>query len=329
MSRPVRVTVAQLAITADHEANREAVAEAFLAAGRVGADLLVLPEYSSGYDPHGVGPEHAEPLDGPFVTALRQHAARYRIAVVAGTTLPAYGAVGAATGQVPAVSGAFPAVTGGFPAVTGSFPAATGSFPAVTGSLPAITGTTPVAGSPATGVPPRASNTVVAVDATGALVGAYRKVHLYDAFGSRESDRLEPGPADVPPLVIRLGDLTFGVVTCYDLRFPESARRLVDAGADVIVVPAAWVDGPLKADHWRTLLRARAIENTAVVIGVGMAGAGLVGRSLLAGPDGVVGLELDETPQVRTVDLDPEPLAQVRRQNPSLANRRYLVVPKG
>lgn len=321
MSASVRVTVGQLAITADHDANREAVAEAFLAAGRVGADLLVLPEYSSGYDPHGVGVEHAEPLDGPFVTALRQHAARYRIAVVAGTTLPAYGARAASTGQHPAVTGAFPAVTGAFPAVTGS-------FPAVTGSLPAITGTTPAAGS-APEPPTRAFNTVVAVDATGTVVGAYRKVHLYDAFGTRESDRLEPGPAGVPPLVLRLGDLTFGVVTCYDLRFPESARRLVDAGADVIVVPAAWVDGPLKADHWRTLIRARAIENTAVVIGVGMSGPGLVGRSLLAGPDGVVGLELDETPQVRTVDLDPEPLAQVRRQNPSLANRRYLVVPAG
>ena len=312
MSASVRVTVGQLAITADHDANREAVAEAFLAAGRVGADLLVLPEYASGYDPHGVGVEHAEPLDGPFVTALRQHAARYRIAVVAGTTLPAGVAP---AGQVPAQSGAFPAVSG--------------AFPAVTGSLPAITGTTPAAGSTPPGdVPQRAYNTVVAVDAAGSLVGAYRKVHLYDAFGTRESDRLEPGPPGVPPLVIRMGDLTFGVVTCYDLRFPESARRLVDAGADVIVVPAAWVDGPLKADHWRTLLRARAIENTAVVIGVGMAGPGLVGRSLLAGPDGVVGLELDETPQVRTVDLDPEPLAQVRRQNPSLANRRYVVVPR-
>jgi len=312
MSTTVRVTVGQLAITADHEANRESVAEAFVAAARVGADLLVLPEYASGYDPHGVGVEHAEPLDGPFVTALRQHAARYRVAVVAGTTLPAYGPPTGGSGQHPTVSGAFPAVSG--------------AFPAVTGSLPAVSGTTPEAG-PEQGPPTRAYNAVVAVDATGAVVGVYRKVHLYDAFGTRESDRLEPGPPGVPPLVIRLGDLTFGVLTCYDLRFPESARRLVDAGADVILVPAAWMDGPLKADHWRTLLRARAIENTAVVVGVGMAGRGLVGRSLLAGPDGVVGLELDETPQVRTVDLDPEPLAQVRRQNPSLVNRRYLVVP--
>ncbi|CAM3500075.1 carbon-nitrogen hydrolase family protein [Isoptericola cucumis] len=301
MSTPVRVTVGQLAGSADHAANREAVAEAFVAAARVGADVLLLPEYASGYEPRGVGAEHAEPLDGPFVTALRENAARYRIAVVAGTTLPALGGPAPVPGES----------------------AFTGPIPAVTGSVRAVTGPVPVAGGDG-----RASNTVVAVDAEGEISGIYRKVHLYDAFGTRESDRLEPGPPDVPPLVIRLGDLTFGVMTCYDLRFPESARRLVDAGAQVIVVPAAWVEGPLKADHWRTLLRARAIENTAVVVGVALSGAGLVGRSLLAGPDGVVGLELDDAPQVRTVDLDPEPLADVRAQNPSLANRRYLVVPR-
>jgi deaminated glutathione amidase len=268
MPAPVRVTVAQLAISEDHAANRAAAGEAFVAAARVGADLLVLPEYASGYSRRGVGAEHAEPLDGPFVGALREHAARYRIAVMAGVTLPA------------------------------------------------------------TGDAEHASNAVVAVDAAGELAGAYRKVHLYDAFGTRESDRLEPGPVDAPPLVLPLGDLTFGVLTCYDLRFPESARRLVDAGADVLVVPAAWLDGPLKADHWRTLLRARAIENTAVVVGVGMAGPGLVGRSLLVGPDGVVGLELDGSPQVGSVDLDPGMLARVREHNPSLANRRYAVVPR-
>ena len=80
-------------------------------------------------------------------------------------------------------------------------------------------------------------NAVVAVDGHGELAGTYRKVHLYDAFGHRESDRLVPGPADAPPLVVEVGGLTFGVLTCYDLRFPESARRLVDAGAQVLVVP--------------------------------------------------------------------------------------------
>lgn len=173
----------------------------------------------------------------------------------------------------------------------------------------------------------RAVNAVVAVDGSGIVAGVYRKVHLYDAFGSRESDRLEPGPPDAPAMVLTVAGMTFGVLTCYDLRFPESARRLVDAGADVLVVPAAWADGPLKAMHWRALAVARAIENTAVVVAVGQAGTGVVGRSLVVGPDGAVGLELDEQPAIRTVDLDPVRLAEVRRANPSLANRRYAVVP--
>ncbi len=265
----VRVTLAQVAVSDDHAANRETVLDAFVTAGLARADVLVLPEYASGFRPQGVGPEHAEPLDGPFVTLLRERAAATGVAVLAGTTLP---------------------------------------------------GTS--AGSD------RAVNAVVAVDATGDLVGVYRKVHLYDAFGHRESERLEPGPADAPPLVLDVAGLRFGVLTCYDLRFPESARRVVDAGAQVLVVPAAWAAGDLKAMHWRALAVARAIENTAAVVAVGQAGKGVTGRSLVVGPDGVVGLELDEAPSIRTVDVDGALLASVRETNPSLANRRYAVVPR-
>ena len=263
----VRVTVAQLQVSGDHTANREVVEDAFRTAEHARADLLVVPEYASGFDPRGVGAEHAEPLDGPFVSMLRTRAQATGVAVLAGTTLPAQGG------------------------------------------------------------DERAVNAVVAVDATGDLAGVYRKVHLYDAFGQRESDRLVPGPADAPPLVLEVAGLTFGVLTCYDLRFPESARRLVDAGAQVLVVPAAWAAGDLKAMHWRTLAVARAIENTAAVVAVGQAGTGVTGRSLVVAPDGVVGLEMDEVPQVRTVDLDGAALLRVREQNPSLANRRYAVVP--
>ncbi|GAB4086768.1 carbon-nitrogen hydrolase family protein [Myceligenerans cantabricum] len=262
----VRVTVAQLTVSDDAAANRATVEKTFREAARVGADLLVVPEYASAYDPRGVGVQHAEPLDGPFVSMLRRRAAESGIAVIAGVTLP--------------------------------------------------------------GDDGRAANALVVVDGAGTLAGTYRKVHLYDAFGTRESDRLEPGPAGAEPVVLRLGELTFGVLTCYDLRFPESARRVVDAGADVLVYPAAWMAGPLKTDHWHTLLRARAIENTAIVLGVGMAGAGVTGRSLLVGPDGVVGLELGEGPEIRTVDLDPSGVTAARHANPSLANRRYDVVPR-
>ncbi|MCC2322757.1 carbon-nitrogen hydrolase family protein [Cellulomonas xiejunii] len=269
----VRVTVAQLEVGQDRHANLLAARDALRTAARARADLVVLPEYACAFDPRGVGVELAEPLDGPFVSALREDAAAHGLAVVAGTTVP-----------------------GGEPGADGQ---------------------------------PRAHNVVVAVDAGGQVAGVYRKVHLYDAFGHRESQRLAPGPLDAPPLVLDVAGLRFGVLTCYDLRFPESARRLVDAGADVLVVPAAWASGDLKAMHWRTLAVARAIENTAAVVAVGQAGRGVVGRSLVVGPDGVVGLELDDVPQVRTVDLDADELRSVRERNPSLAHRRYAVVPRG
>lgn len=192
----------------------------------------------------------------------------------------------------------------------------------------------------------RAHNTVVAL-ADGALVGSYAKVHLYDAFGDRESDRLDAGDPAAPPLVVDVDGLRVGVLTCYDLRFPESARRLVDAGADVLVVPAAWASGPLKDDHWRTLLRARAIESTCWVVGAPLRGRGLAGDPLVVDPAGVV---VGDSPRaglpfggpadagrepwpaagvvdVLDADVDPARVAEVRATNPSLANRRYRVVP--
>src|SRR6195952_2555509 len=88
----------------------------------------------------------------------------------------------------------------------------------------------------------RPYNTLLAVGADGELLGAYRKIHLYDAFGYRESDQLTPG--DVAPVVVKIAGHQIGLMTCYDLRFPELSRALVDAGAEVLVVPAAWVRGP-------------------------------------------------------------------------------------
>ena len=179
----------------------------------------------------------------------------------------------------------------------------------------------------------RAANVVVAIDAAGALVGSYRKVHLYDAFGHRESDRLVAGDPAAPPLVVRVADLIIGVMTCYDLRFPEVARRLVDAGAQVIVVPAAWAAGAQKADHWETLLRARAIESTCGVVGAAQQGPGVAGDSLVVGPDGVVlgragGSGAGPDPSAAACDLRADDVTAVRERNPSLAHRRYAVVPR-
>jgi predicted amidohydrolase len=128
--------------------------------------------------------------------------------------------------------------------------------------------------------------------------------------------------------VLRVDGLGFGVMTCYDLRFPESARRLVDAGAHALVVPAAWAAGPGKAAQWRALAVARAIENTAVVLGVGQAGRGVVGGSLAVAADGRVLDALGTDPGLLVVDVVGEQIATVRERNPSLVNRRYRVVPR-
>ena len=185
----------------------------------------------------------------------------------------------------------------------------------------------------------RAVNTVVAISGAG-LLGTYDKVHLYDAFGQRESERLVAGAPGATPLVVPVGGLRVGVLTCYDLRFPESARRLVDAGATAVAVPAAWAGSAanrgLKADHWRTLLRARAIENTVWTLGTAMRGAGVVGDLLAVDPNGRVVAEV--APPAGRLDpgvvdgldvaLDPALADEVRATNPSLDNRRYTVVPR-
>lgn len=171
--------------------------------------------------------------------------------------------------------------------------------------------------------PEKVFNVLVGYHRDGTSLGSYRKIHLYDAFGVKESDRFAPGP--VAPLTFSLGGFTLGVLTCYDLRFPELARLLVDAGADALLIPAAWVAGPLKEDHWKVLLRARAIENTAYVIAAGQCGNGCVGLSAIIDPLGVELAGLAEAEGVATAAVVRERLQNVRRRLPSLANRRIAV----
>jgi predicted amidohydrolase len=166
-------------------------------------------------------------------------------------------------------------------------------------------------------------NTLVVAGPDGDLVATYRKIHLYDSFGYRESERLAAG--DLEPVVVPVGDQTLGLMTCYDLRFPELARALVDRGADVLAVPAAWVAGERKLDHWRTLLAARAIENTVGVVAAAQCGRGYTGHSMVLDASGVVLAEAEDEPAVLTATLEPEALRGTRETNPSLANRRMGV----
>ena len=159
----------------------------------------------------------------------------------------------------------------------------------------------------------------------GGATAAYRKIHLYDSFGYKESDALTGGP--LMPTVVTVPDsdgvgVPTGFMTCYDLRFPELARALVDAGAELIVVPTAWVAGPRKVDHWRTLVRARAIENTVYVAAAAQPAPRYCGHSLVVDPLGDVVVEAGEGDAVVEATIERSRLEKAREVNPSLANRR-------
>ncbi|UGT57477.1 carbon-nitrogen hydrolase family protein [Nocardia asteroides] len=170
----------------------------------------------------------------------------------------------------------------------------------------------------------RISNTLVAHGPDGARVAVYRKVHLYDAFGHKESDVVEAGPL-VAPATFTVDGVIFGMQTCFDLRFPEGCRRVAAAGAQVLLLPAQWIPGPAKVDQWTTLLRARAIENTIYVAAADQCAPRGAGASMIVDPAGGVLAELGDEPGVLTATVDPAHVARVRTANPSLALRRFEV----
>ncbi|HYI33406.1 MAG TPA: carbon-nitrogen hydrolase family protein [Glaciibacter sp.] len=172
----------------------------------------------------------------------------------------------------------------------------------------------------------RFSNTLVAVSSGGDIVATYRKVHLYDAFGTRESDWVAAGPIEEPE-TFQVGGLIVGLQTCYDIRFPEVTRRLVDAGADLVLVPSEWVRGPLKEHHWRTLVTARAIENTIYIAAADHAPPIGIGNSMVVDPMGVEIAAIGEITDVAVGWISADRIAVVRESNPALALRRFGVVP--
>ena len=264
---PLGLAVAQFAPAADDAANLDTISALVARAASRGARVVLFPEYSSYFvDPFDASlAAHAQDLDGPFVTALTDLAARHGVHIVAGLVERAASS-------------------------------------------------------------DRVRNTVVAVDA-GGVVARYRKLHLYDAFGQRESDWVEPGGIETPE-TFEVDGIRFALMTCYDLRFPEVARILADTGAHVVLVAAEWVRGPLKEDHWRTLLQARAIENTLYVAGADHPPPLGVGHSVVIDPLGVPVAAIGTATDVAVAAVDAAVVDRVRRVNPALALRRYRVVPR-
>jgi predicted amidohydrolase len=262
----VRIALCQVTSTPDPKANLDLVAEYAERAAQRGAELAVFPEATMACFGVPLAPV-AEPLDGPWATAVAGIAER--------------------TGVVVAVGMFTPAEDG------------------------------------------RVRNTLLCTGG-GNHVG-YHKVHLFDAFGFAESKTVAPGDEVV---VVTVGDLTVGLATCYDVRFPELFRALVDRGASVIVLPASWGAGPGKRDQWELLVRARALDCTSWVAACGQAdptASGMtpsgkaptgIGHSLVADPYGGVAGALEAGPGLLVVDVNSAVVESARRDIPVLANRR-------
>jgi deaminated glutathione amidase len=177
--------------------------------------------------------------------------------------------------------------------------------------------------------PDRTYNTSLVFDRSGARQAVYRKIHLYDVdmpgrVSHRESARVAPGEQ---PVVIDVDGVRVGLSICYDLRFPELYRHLATVlGAQVLVVPAAFMLHTGR-DHWEVLLRARAIENQCFVVAAGQIGdhepaRTCFGRSMIIDPWGIVLAQAPDVVGMVLADLDLDRVAAIRRELPSLANRR-------
>ncbi|WP_128976196.1 carbon-nitrogen family hydrolase [Streptomyces roseicoloratus] len=162
-------------------------------------------------------------------------------------------------------------------------------------------------------------NTSLVFSPDGGLAASYRKIHR---FGFDKGEAVLMGAGE-DLVTVDLPGLTAGVATCYDLRFPELFRGLVDAGAQAFVIPAGWPARRLA--HWTLLARARAVENQAYVLACATAGthAGVEqsGHSLVVDPWGEVLAEAGPGEETLRVALDPTKVATVREQFPALKDR--------
>ncbi|MEU9026222.1 carbon-nitrogen family hydrolase [Streptomyces sp. NPDC048383] len=162
-------------------------------------------------------------------------------------------------------------------------------------------------------------NTALTLSPKGELAATYRKIHRF-GFDQGEAVLMSAGDSLT---TVTLPEQTLGISTCYDLRFPELFRGLVDAGATTMVVAAGWP--ARRRSHWTLLNRARAVEDQAYVLGCALAGthAGVEqsGHSLVVDPWGEVLAEAGPGEDVITVDLDPKKVAETREQFPALKDR--------
>jgi predicted amidohydrolase len=168
--------------------------------------------------------------------------------------------------------------------------------------------------------PNRVYDTSFLVDKNGKVISRYRKIHLYNALGFKESVKLYPGSSITKPVKTSVGKM--GMMICYDLRFPEMSRILASSGSEVLVVPSAWVKGKMKEEHWLTINKTRAIENGCYVISPDQVGNIYCGRSVVVDPYGKILLDMKKREGIGIVDISLDEVKQVRQRLPLLRNRR-------
>jgi predicted amidohydrolase len=281
----VRASLLQLAVEQGESVESRRRRVASLVRDQAGADLVVLPElWTTGAFAYEEFGSEAEPLVGPTYEAMAKAASD------AGVWLHA-----------------------------GSIPERAASE----GDLAAGGVSTPD-GDPASESDPASGegtlyNTSLVFSPSGELAAAYRKIHR---FGFDKGEAVLMG-AGRDLVTVRLPDTVLGLATCYDLRFPELFRGLVDAGAETLVIPAGWPER--RRSHWTLLAQARAVENQSFVLACGTAGthAGVpqAGHSIVVDPWGEVLAEAGAGEEVLTVEFDPAKVGVTREQFPALKDR--------
>ncbi|SED06463.1 carbon-nitrogen hydrolase family protein [Paenibacillus sp. GP183] len=259
----MKVAVAHVTSNLDKATNLQKAKDYTARAKSLGADLVLFPElYMAPITPDcGVQPsDAAEPLEGAYVTGLREAALANQIYVVCGI------------------------------------------YESVSGDEN------------------RAYNATVIINKSGELLRTHRKTHLFDAFAFKESDTVAPGENPYQIIDTEIGKI--GIMMCYEVRFPEIARELTLQGADILLMPAAWLYGLLKEDHFETLIRARAIENTLYICASALKGSIFSGRSMVVDPMGVVIASAGDEEGLIIAEIDFDRIKRVREKVPTLVNRR-------
>ncbi len=158
------------------------------------------------------------------------------------------------------------------------------------------------------------------IDKFGVVVTTYQKIHLYDAFGYKESNYILPGSKIAKPIDTKMGKI--GMLICYDLRFPEISRILTVRGSEILVIPSAWINGYMKEQHWITLNKTRAVENGCYVIASNQVDNVYCGRSMVIDPMGKTILDMKKNEGISIAEISTTMIQKTRTNLPLLKHRR-------